>query len=115
MTQHDPWVRVRHMRDHAQEAIQLLGEKTLAELESDRTVQLALAQLIEIVGEAATRVDSKIRTAHPTIPWKLAAGMRHRLIHGYDLIEYAIVFDTVKTDLAPLVAQLDAILPPSDA
>ena len=41
--------------------------------------------------------------------------MRHRLIHGYDLIEYAIVYDTVKDDLPPLVAQLDAILPSIEA
>lgn len=115
MTQHDPWVRVRHMRDHAREAIELLGENTLDELKSDRTVQLALVQLIEIVGEAASRVDSEIRSVHPNIPWQLAAGMRHRLIHGYDLIEYAIVYDTVKDDLPPLVAQLDAILPPIEA
>jgi len=37
---------------------------------------------------------------------------RHRLIHGYDLIEYAVVFDTVKGDLRPLITQLNAILPP---
>jgi uncharacterized protein with HEPN domain len=63
MTLHDPWIRVRHMRDYAHEAIQRLGVKTLDELKSDRTVQLALVQLIEIVGEAATRVDPGIRTA----------------------------------------------------
>jgi uncharacterized protein with HEPN domain len=114
MTQHDPWVRVRHMCDHAQEAIELLDERSADELKSDRTVQLALVQLIEIVGEAASRVDTDIRTAHPDVPWQLAAGMRHRLIHGYDLIEYEIVYDTVKVDLPPMVAQLDDILPPND-
>jgi uncharacterized protein with HEPN domain len=111
MTLHDPWVRVRHMRDHAQEAIELLGERSADELKSDRTVQLALVQLIEIVGEAASRVDAEIRTAHFNVPWQLAAGMRHRLIHGYDLIEYEIVYDTVKVDLPALVVQLDEILP----
>jgi uncharacterized protein with HEPN domain len=111
MKQHDPWIRVRHMRDHAQEAIELLGDMTLEELRTDRTVQLALVQLVEIVGEAASRVDAEVRSAHPAVPWQLAAGMRHRLIHGYDLIEYAVVYDTVKDDLPQLVAQLDAILP----
>jgi uncharacterized protein with HEPN domain len=99
------------MRDHAQEAIELLGDMTLEELRTDRTVQLALVQLVEIVGEAASRVDAEVRSAHPAVPWQLAAGMRHRLIHGYDLIEYAVVYDTVKDDLPQLVAQLDAILP----
>ncbi len=110
MTRHDPWIRVRHMRDHAQEAIELLGDRTLDELQSDRTVQLALVQLIEIVGESAGCVGSEIRAAHPAVPWQLAADTRHRLIHGYDLIEYAVVFDTVKVDLPLLVEQLDAIL-----
>jgi len=67
MTQHDPWIRVRHMRDHALEAIQLLGEKTLDELKTDRTVQLALVQLIEIIGEAASQVAPELCTAHPAI------------------------------------------------
>jgi len=71
-------------------------------------------QLIEIVGEAASQVDPAIRATHDNIPWQLAAGMRHRLIHGYDLVEYAVVYDTVKDDLPPLVEQLEAILPPSD-
>jgi len=114
MTRHDPLVRVRHMRDHAQEAIELLGDRTLDELKSDRTVQLALVQLIEIVGEAASQVAPELSEAHPAIPWQLAAGMRHRLIHGYDLIEYAVVFDTVKGDLPPLITQLDEILQPTD-
>ena len=37
--------------------------------------------------------------------------MRNKLIHGYDVIEFSIVFDTVKDDLPALVQQLDAILP----
>ena len=38
--------------------------------------------------------------------------MRNRLIHGYDLIDYEIVFGTVKTDLPDLVKKLDEILSP---
>ena len=37
-----------------------------------------------------------------------AADMRNKLIHGYDVIEYGIVFDTVKDDLPELVRQLQA-------
>lgn len=80
----------------------------LKELRSDRKLQLALVQLIEIVGEAASRIPDDIRQAHPTIPWQSAADMRNKLIHGYDLIEYGIVFDTIKDDLPGLVRQLQA-------
>jgi uncharacterized protein with HEPN domain len=44
------------------------------------------------------------------VPWQLAADMRNKLIHGYDIIEFGIVHDTVKQDLPQVVAQLDAIL-----
>lgn len=111
MTQHRAEVRIRHMRDHAVEAIQMLGDATEDELRGDRKLQLALVQLIEIIGEAATRIPEEVRRNHPTIPWQLAADMRNKLIHGYDVIEYGIVFDTVKHDLPGLVEQLEAILP----
>jgi uncharacterized protein with HEPN domain len=73
-------------------------------------LQLALVQLIEIVGEAASRVPDDVRAAHPSIPWQIAADMRNKVIHGYDVIEYAIVFDTVRVDLPMLVNELDVIL-----
>jgi uncharacterized protein with HEPN domain len=40
----------------------------------------------------------------------LAADMRNKLIHGYGVIEYAIVYDTVKDDLPALVEQLNSVL-----
>jgi len=109
MTQHDPSIRIRHMRDHAAEAIEMLGDRTLDQLHDDRMLQLALVQLIEIVGEAAARIPADVRVNHPSVPWQLAADMRNKLIHGYDLIEFAVVYDTVKDDLPPLVEQLDAL------
>jgi uncharacterized protein with HEPN domain len=111
MTLHDPLARLRHMRDHAGEAIKMLADKSLDQLRDDRMLQLALVQLIEIVGEAASRVPADVRAAHPSIPWQLTADMRNKLIHGYDVVEYAIVYDTVKDDLPLLVQQLAAILP----
>jgi uncharacterized protein with HEPN domain len=115
MTQHDPEVRIRHMRDHAHEAIEMLGSTTQDELRNDRKLQLALVQLIEIVGEAASRIPDEVRQANPAVPWQLAADMRNKLIHGYDVIEFAVVYDTVKDDLPALVQQLDGILPPSES
>jgi uncharacterized protein with HEPN domain len=110
MTQHDPEIRIRHMRDHAQEAIEMLGNATVDELRNDRKLQLALVQLIEIIGEAAPRIPQDVRSANPVVPWQLAADMRNKLIHGYDVIEYAIVYDTVKADLPALVQQLNSAL-----
>ncbi len=110
MTQHDPMVRVQHMLDYSREAIALLGERSSEDLRADRVLQLALVQLIEIVGEAGSRVPADVRDAHPEIPWKQAIGMRHRLIHGYESIDFEVVFDTVRDSLPPLIKQLEELL-----
>ncbi len=35
--------------------------------------------------------------------------MRNRLIHGYDLVDLNLLWDTVATDLPPLIAALERI------
>ena len=102
------------MRDHALEAIEMLGDKSLEQLRDDRVLQLALVQLIEIIGEAASRVSAEVRQAYPSIPWQLAADMRNKLIHGYDVIEYAVVYDTVRDDLPALAEQLGMVFEHTD-
>jgi uncharacterized protein with HEPN domain len=53
MSRHDDIVRLRHMRDAARKAVALATGKTRHEIETDEVTQLALARLLEIVGEAA--------------------------------------------------------------
>ena len=36
--------------------------------------------------------------------------MRNRLIHGYDMVDWAVLQSTVSVDLPQLVARLDATL-----
>jgi len=58
MSQHDPLVALRHMLDHAREAVELAQGRSRKDLDSDRLLQLALTRLVEIVGEAASRVPA---------------------------------------------------------
>jgi uncharacterized protein with HEPN domain len=114
MSHHEPLVRVRHMRDYAREAIDLLASKTLEELQHDRTLQLALRHLVEIIGEASTRIGSDFKLQHPTVPWSKAAAMRNRLIHGYEDVDISIVYNTVRDHLPKLHEQLVELLATSD-
>jgi uncharacterized protein with HEPN domain len=41
---------------------------------------------------------------------RLIIGMRNRLVHGYDIVDYDIVWSTVTQDLPPLIAELEKIL-----
>jgi uncharacterized protein with HEPN domain len=44
------------MRDHAREALKIVRGKSRADLDRDRVLNLALVRLLEIVGEAASRM-----------------------------------------------------------
>ncbi len=67
MTLHKDMVRIRHMLDHAKEAIALTNGTKRTDLSSDRTLTLALTRLAEIVGEAAARV-SPASVVSPILP-----------------------------------------------
>jgi len=36
--------------------------------------------------------------------------MRNRLIHGYDIVDYDVIWSTVADDLPPVIAALEEVL-----
>lgn len=107
MTQHRDLVYLRHMRDHAEEAVDILGAIPRDRLGSERIVQLALLHLVGIVGEAASRVGEETRGQLPGLPWRDIIGMRNRIIHGYSTVDIKMLWDTVADDLPALLQALD--------
>lgn len=59
MSERDDRVSLVDMLVHATEAVDPLGRAGREDLESDRVMQLALTRLMEIVGEAASRVSEQ--------------------------------------------------------
>lgn len=90
----------------------MAGEKIRNDLEKDEMFRLALTHLVELVGEAASRVPPAIREKYPQIPWLKIIDMRNRLIHGYDFIDYDILWNAVTKNLPILLAELEKIIPP---
>jgi len=44
----------------------------------------ALVRLVEVIGEAASRVPEEFHSRYLEVPWRRTVGIRNRLIHGYD-------------------------------
>lgn len=98
--------RMLHMLRHAEEAAALAVGRTRADLDTDRLLNLALVRLLEIVGEAAARVTPAARAATSNIPWIAITGLRNRLIHGYDAVDFDILWNILQIDLPPLIREL---------
>jgi uncharacterized protein with HEPN domain len=109
MSRRDPNLALRQMLAHAREAVDLIRGKTRLDLDRDRLLNLALTRLVEIIGEAANRVPEDIRTQYPDLPWVQMIGARNRLIHGYDHVDFDILWMIVDRDLPELINQLEKI------
>jgi uncharacterized protein with HEPN domain len=100
----------QHMLAHAREAVSLVHGKTRADLDNDRLLNLALVRLLENIGEAANRIPKEAQDCQPEIPWTAIVGLRNRLIHGYDAVDFDILWQIVQKDLPPLIKQLESIV-----
>jgi uncharacterized protein with HEPN domain len=110
MSRRDVTITLRQMLDYAQKAVTLSRGKKRIDLDKDLTFNLALTRLVEIIGEAANRVPGEFQDNHPEIPWMEIIGMRNRLIHGYDEVDFDFLWNVVRNDLPSLIKQLNKIL-----
>ncbi len=78
---------------------------------SDVKTQSSVLYQLSVMGEATKRLSPGVRSAHPEIPWALMSGMRDHLIHGYDVVDWEEVWDTVTRDLPDLLNKLEPLLP----
>src|SRR5882724_7635596 len=78
MSRRDDTVPMRHMLDYAREAVALVRQRSRADLDADRLLQLGLRQIIQVVGEAANRVSRDGQARYPDIPWRDAIAARNR-------------------------------------
>lgn len=103
-------IRLTHMLDAAQKAVEFGKGKNEAVLAKDEKLTLAIVRLLEIVGEAAKNVSEETRNQSLDIPWKDIAGTRDRLIHGYFDVDLNIVGEIITKDLPNLIIRLKKLI-----
>lgn len=107
-------VRLQHMVDAANQALTFVAEKSRSELERDQLLALALVKLIEIFGEAASKITREPKSQSPEIPWADIIAMRNRLIHGYFDVNLDIIWRTVNEEIPPIARQIEILLSSND-
>lgn len=81
-----------------------------SEFQNDQILQRAAVLSIIVIGEETKKVDLTIKQKNTAIPWTLMAGMRNKMVHHYDGIDTAIVWNTVKHDIPSLQSAIETIL-----
>lgn len=82
---------------------------TYEDFMSDAKTKDAVVRNLEVIGEAASQIPESIRQKYE-LPWSQMVGLRHRLIHGYFVVDYDIVWEIAKKELPQLKEKVKGIL-----
>jgi len=108
---HDPLAHVLDIVQAADRAIEYVAGLTVDDFQNDSRTQWAVWAQIVIVGEAVRRLPDEWRCRYPAIPWIRIEGMRNRLVHGYDIVQWNKVWAVATAELPELADQLRPLVP----
>lgn len=101
---------LRHIFEETQFIIVNSGGISKEDLLDDEVLKRAIVRSLEIIGEAAKKVDEDIRNKYSSVAWSSMAKMRDKLIHHYFGVDYDIVMDVVMNKIPELHYQIQQIL-----
>jgi len=109
MVDKDDSIYIGHMLDMTRRTKKALQGKSRVDYDADDILRLGLTHLVQVIGEAASRVSSEFQQAHPEIPWRQIIGMRHRIVHDYMRVDEDVLWEVESNDLPALLPLLEKI------
>jgi uncharacterized protein with HEPN domain len=85
-------------------------EMTFDDFVNDPLTMDAVVRNLMTMGESIRWIPEPILEAHPRVPWRVLRGVRNVVVHEYFGVDPAILWETVRGDLPPLAADLEATL-----
>lgn len=98
--------------DAAKAVQQFTASRTFHDYLKDRMLRSAVERQLEIMGEAARKISSAFREAHPEIHWQSIIARRHVLAHEYGEIKHELLWKVAIFRLPELIEKLEQLIPP---
>ena len=73
--------------------------------EQEMIVEACIFNLSQL-GELSNKVDKEFQENHPEIPWRSLYGLRNRIVHDYEGVNLALVWEIIENDLSDLKKML---------
>jgi uncharacterized protein with HEPN domain len=110
MSKHETLATLRQLKEFVTEATELAKGSSRADLAANLRFRRHAERVIEPMGEACNRVPEEVVERHPEIPWREIVGMRNWLAHGYDGIDYDILWNTISRDAQDLLDKIGPVI-----
>jgi len=109
--QHREWLlRLEDMLKAMQRINRFIRTLTFQEFCDNEMAVDAVIRNVELIGEAARFIPTDFENQHPEIPWASMRGMRNIMIHRYFDTDLGILWNTVSSDVPPLIPIVERLL-----
>ncbi|MBO0730885.1 MAG: DUF86 domain-containing protein [Acidimicrobiaceae bacterium] len=81
--------------DHAAEIVSWGQER----IQDDWLVRRAAKNIVTELAESVSRLPATYRDRHTMVAWRDVAGMRNRVVHNYEEVDFQVVWQTLVHDL----------------
>ena len=110
MSRRDPRATLQQLAAYARHAQELCAQNTFAGIVADWQKRAAFERVMEVLGEAVKRLPPELTAQYPAVDWRGIAGMRDRVSHGYDGIDYGLLWQAVETRVPGLLSTVEQML-----
>lgn len=77
---------------------------------SEYSLQWLVTTPLYNIGEHAYNISKEYKDEHKEIPWAMISGLRHRLVHDYDGINWNIISDVFFEELPELISKIQELI-----
>jgi uncharacterized protein with HEPN domain len=92
MSAPDADLTLRQILEVCDKALEFRNSMKWEEFRREWRKQMLGERLVEVLGEAVKRLPDELRNRHPHVPWKKIAGTRDYIAHGYDSVDYDVIW-----------------------
>ncbi|MCC8016130.1 MAG: DUF86 domain-containing protein [Clostridiales bacterium] len=83
---------------------------TKESLLNDEFLQWAVTTPLYNIGEQVYKISDEMKSQHPEIIWSVVAGLRHRLVHDYDGINWSIIVEVIFDEMDDFIQSIKHLL-----
>ena len=76
---------------------------------NDEFSQWAVTTPLYNIGEQTYKISQETKDKYPDIPWSVVSGLRHRLVHDYEGINWTIIVEVVFEEMDQFVESVQNI------
>ncbi|HBE15418.1 MAG TPA: antitoxin [Ruminococcaceae bacterium] len=76
----------------------------------DQFSQWAVTTPLYNIGEQVYMLSPDFKKEHSDIPWSVVSGLRHRLVHDYEGINWSIIVEVIFDEMDGFIASINRLI-----